>query len=171
MICERCHKRKASLKYTEVVRGKATLRNICESCLGDLQRDPAGGFELAGVPTAKIAAALRQEGERVVAQRECPSCGISLLTVAKEGRVGCVNCFAAFGELVDMMVRSSQYSQRHAGSGPNSLDGRDQLRVDLRTKRSLLRNMLQAEHYEEAAVLRDEIRELEAALGSSAGSD
>jgi protein-arginine kinase activator protein McsA len=46
-------------------------------------------------------------------------------------------------------------------------DSKAQLRADLQTKRGLLRSVLKAEKYEDAARLRDEIRTLENTLQTS----
>jgi protein-arginine kinase activator protein McsA len=51
-------------------------------------------------------------------------------------------------------------------------DARARLRADLQTKRALLRSVLRAENYEEAARLRDEIQSLETGLNmAESGAD
>jgi protein arginine kinase activator len=167
VICERCNKKLATLKFTEVVKGKAILRNICETCMNELQGNPSAAFEMTGAPAAKVPIVSRRESAPAAAQRECPSCGIALREVAHAGRLGCAECLSAFSGLIEPMVRSLHFAPQHQGKVPQADDSREQLRVDLRSKRALLRTALKMENYEEAAVLRDNIRTLESKLGST----
>ncbi|MCP4640189.1 MAG: hypothetical protein GY851_07145 [bacterium] len=168
MICERCHKRVATLKYTEVVRGKAVQRDICETCLGDLQGDAAGGFEMTGAPDARLPKFARWEREPQFGQSECPTCGSTLRDVVQSGRVGCGACYDTFSGPLESMLRSLHPSPAHRGKAPHLEGPREHMRLDLRSKRSLLRSALKAEDYEQAAELRDAISALETELGSTA---
>lgn len=168
MICERCHKKVATLKYTEVVKGKAILRNICEACLAELRGDSSAGFEMAGAPSAHFHREARADDEPFLGRRECPNCGVALREVVKHGRAGCPECFNAFEDVLDSMISSTHVAPRHRGKIPNSAsDAADRIRLDLRSKRALLRSALKTEDYEEAAVLRDSIKELEAKLDTA----
>lgn len=174
MICERCHKRMATLKYTEVVKGKARLRNICGECMGQLGEDPSLGFELTGAPAARIpvqgTAYFRAE-ELMKDQRECRGCAMPLEQTITTGRVGCADCYTSFRDPLDAVIRAIHFSPEHRGKTPPSAgpeaDARTRCREELRTKRALLRSALKLENFEEAAVLRDEIQNLEVELGAS----
>lgn len=170
MLCERCHKNLAVLKYTEVVNGKAFVRNICATCLGQLQSDPGTGFEVSGAAPApkRRAGAGSAPADVTVPNESCPSCGMPLTALLKEGAAGCQACYRHFDAAVDAMLRDRQYGLRHRGKTPQHDDRRAALRGELQTKRALLRSALKMESYEEAAVLRDQIRDLETTLGASA---
>ena len=169
MICERCNKKMATLKFTEVVKGKAVLRNICETCMAELQANPSAAFEMTGAPAAKIPILGRRENPPVaVVQRgECSSCGIALQEVVQAGRLGCTECLTAFSGLIEPMVRSLHFAPQHQGKVPRADVNHEQLRAKLRAKRALLRAALKVENYEEAAVLRDTIKTLESKLGAA----
>ena len=68
---------------------------------------------------------------------------------------------------LEAAVRGLQGALHHRGRSPRADDSRDRIRADLQTKRALLRSALKTENYEEAAILRDTIRTLEAQLGNS----
>lgn len=171
MLCERCHKRLATLRFTEVVNGKAAVRNICRECLDELQNDANSGFEVQGAPTARQrqrAEARAESAAEAAPEKTCPSCGIRLDTVLKDGRVGCVVCFDTFREPLESLLRGVHTALRHRGKSPRLNSRRDKLRTELQSKRALLRSALKSERYEEAAVLRDEIRGLEEGLEQAA---
>ncbi len=164
MLCERCHKHAATLRYSEVVNGKVSARSICRTCMDELETDQGTGFEVSGAPTARRARVLKEEADAQVPHRSCPSCGVSLRTVVKTNRVGCRDCYSSFAEGIAEQLRTLHPATRHRGKTPNMSDARDRLRANLQAKRALLRTALKAENYEEAAHVRDEIRALESGL-------
>jgi protein arginine kinase activator len=165
MLCQKCHKNLATVRYAEVVDGKVTDRHLCADCLAQHQDNAAKGFELTGVaPTARKIAVDQVVREAVKLQRTCATCGATLTMVMDEARTGCAKCYENFSEQIESMLEGLQRSMQHKGKMPHLDDARAKLRGDLQTKRALLRTMLRAEKYEEAARLRDEIRGLETGL-------
>jgi protein arginine kinase activator len=170
MLCQRCHKNLASVRYAEVVDGKVTDLHLCQECLSRQQADVAAGFELAGsAPTPKRKPPLgsRLFSDTPDARVVCRGCGLGLHHALATGRVGCGVCYESFGVQLEAAVRGLQGALHHRGRSPRADDSRDRIRADLQTKRALLRSALKAENYEEAAILRDTIRTLEAQLGNS----
>jgi protein arginine kinase activator len=88
--------------------------------------------------------------------------------VLDSGRVGCTECYTAFAAEIEPMLNALHGSTTHRGKVSRVGDVRTRLRADLQTKRALLRSALETENYEEAAALRDDIRQLEMRLPSSA---
>ena len=110
--------------------------------------------------------------EAVRAQRACPSCGTPLSTVVDDGMVGCRTCYDHFGKEIDSILEGLHRGMQHKGKVSKLDNTRARTRADLQNKRQLLRTMLKAENYEEAARLRDEIRELEGGLSmADSGTD
>lgn len=172
MLCQKCHKNLATVRYAEVVDGQVTEQHLCEECVSR-QQSEAAGFELSGPPPlVRKVPAERVAREAMRTQRACPSCGMLLSHIVESGRVGCGRCYEHFGGQVESMLEALQRSLQHRGKVTHLDDARARLRGDLQSKRSLLRSMLRAENYEEAARLRDEIRGLEAGLYmSESGAD
>ena len=94
----------------------------------------------------------------------CAVCETSLATVLKTGKVGCVDCYESFGSQLSAVLEGIHGSTQHRGKRPRVDDARERVRANLQTKRLLLRSALDAENYEEAATLRDDIRTLESGL-------
>lgn len=173
MLCQKCHKRPGTVRYAEVVDGRVTDQFWCTECLAQ-QRAGGEGFEISEVaPTRPNRDSIHSVVSRVVrSQRACPSCETQLREVNESGRVGCPTCYETFkDELAETLVRLHGHSA-HQGKAAHLTDARTQVRSDLRAKRALLRSVLKAENYEEAATLRDEIRALESGLYmSESGAD
>jgi protein arginine kinase activator len=170
MLCQRCHKNLATVRYAEVVDGKVTDRHLCEACMAQYQEGRATGFELTGPQsTARHAAAPPPARESAREQRACPTCGAQLAAAGGTWRLGCPRCYEMFEDQLDTALRDVQHALVHRGKNPHITDARVRLRADLQTKRTLLRTLLRREKYEEAAVLRDEIQEMESGQ-STAGA-
>jgi protein arginine kinase activator len=171
MLCQKCHKSLATVRYAEVIDGKVTDLNVCPDCLSRLQHG-ASGFELAGsAPTPRRLPMSREAQEAVAPALVCRSCGTELQRVLRANRVGCRLCYDTFADALEPVLRGVHGAMRHRGKVPHVDDRREQVRAQLQTKRALLRSILKMEKYEEAATLRDEIKALEEALGAASGLD
>lgn len=167
MLCQNCHKNLATARYAEVVDGKVTDLHLCPACLKARQEDTSAGFELSGpVKPARSAASLYPKDDDSVLVRVCRTCGARLLNILDSGKVECSQCYSSFAEALQPMLTDLHGATRHVGKSPQIDDRRAALRAHLKTKRNLLRNAVREESYEEAAMLRDEIRGLEAELCS-----
>jgi protein arginine kinase activator len=169
MLCQKCRKNLATARYAEVVDGKVTDLHLCAECLSKQQEAAGPGFQLSGpVAAAKTGASGgHSERPRTRVRRVCKSCGTQLAKVLDTGKVGCGKCYEAFAEEIEPMVSALHGSTEHQGKTPRVDDARARLRTDLQTKRTLLRSALETENYEDAAGLRDDIRQLELVLGAT----
>lgn len=166
MLCQMCHKNLSTMRYAEVVNGKVSDVHLCAECLGKHQQDATTGFGLAAgsVPAPSLRNAVALD-TTVVPRRTCPSCGAELTEVLQKGRAGCTVCYDTFGDQLEKPLRDFHFALIHRGKVPRQTDSRARARADLQKRRALLRSSLKLENYEEAAVLRDEIKHLEESLG------
>ncbi len=165
MLCQRCHKSLATMRYAEVVDGKVSEQHLCADCMAKQQAEGASGFELSGAaPTPTMRHIPAGAAPSPVAQRSCRACGIEWQDVVESGRVGCSACYISFEDQLEPLLRGMHVALRHRGKVPHRDDVREQKRANLQTKRALLRSALKTEDYEQAASLRDEIRSLEESL-------
>lgn len=168
MICPKCNQRLATVRYAEVVDGAVTERYLCPECLARMQRDAVPGFEIAAAAPAAAKPSPQDVAESALrVQRPCPGCGMLLSDILDTGKVGCARCYEAFSTEIDDRLETLHHALQHRGKLAHVDDSKAQLRADLQTKRGLLRSVLKAEKYEEAARLRDEIKTLESALQSA----
>ena len=165
MLCQKCHKNLATVRYAEVVDGKVANRHLCGACLSAYQQDAGTGFELSEAnPTVRRPTVEQVTRDAVRTERRCVSCGTLEREVMDQGVVGCCRCYESFGGQIESILEGLHRSLQHKGKVRHIDDDRAWLRAELQTKRSLLRSVLATEDYEEAATLRDEIRCLETGL-------
>jgi protein arginine kinase activator len=117
----------------------------------------------------------------------CSKCGCTPTSFKETGRLGCQNCYKDLKLLIDGIIESSQKGMRHKGKKPKNrtivevekvrtLGNSDELFAGetnskkkslsgtskkLDELQKMLNAAVKAEQYEEAARLRDEIRNLE----------
>ena len=166
MLCQKCHKNLATMRYAEVVSGKVSELQLCPDCMTRLQDEAASGFELSGVAAAKSKQkpAADTPAEPKVLNRVCRTCGADLKEAIQLNRVGCSACYEALGDSLEQVLRGFHVGQRHRGKEPHVSDSRKIARSELHSLRALLRSSLKSENYEEAAKLRDRIRTLETSM-------
>ncbi|MGC9372734.1 MAG: UvrB/UvrC motif-containing protein, partial [Thermovirgaceae bacterium] len=87
----------------------------------------------------------------------CPRCGLDSGEFAQTGKFGCAACYDSFRPSVRQLLRRIHGSEIHRGSRP-LVKSSAQPVDDLQTLRKLLREAVEKEEYERAAVLRDRIR-------------
>lgn len=107
--------------------------------------------------------ALLQENQPVtyVSNKRCPKCGMSWLDFRQKGRLGCSECYEIFEAELQPIINQLQGSLEHKGKIPVQ-QGKE---IAIQRKISILRNDLQQmvneQKFEEAAKIRDQIREME----------
>ena len=162
MLCQKCHKSLATMRYAEVVSGKVSELQLCPDCLNRMQDETASGFELAGIAATRgKQRSAPAAAEAKVPNRVCRVCGADLKDAIQSGRVGCGACYDALGDSLEPLLRGFHVGLRHRGKEPHVTDERKLKRTELHSLRALLRSTLKSENYEEAAKLRDQIRDLE----------
>jgi protein arginine kinase activator len=157
MKCQKCTKA-ATLHITEVVsEDQFEELHLCEECANKYLYDPQqkGGLKggEAAVEESDEAAALNQ--------RACPVCGIKFVEFRNSGRLGCPHDYQEFREELVPLLESIHGETRHCGKTPRRLPQNKQTQSELIQLRKQLQQAVTKEAYEEAARLRDRIRQLE----------
>jgi protein arginine kinase activator len=166
MKCDFCDK-KATVFLTQLVEGQMKKVCLCDECAKERGVTDPTGFSLADLLLGGVAAAgaAKLSGAPSPAQqgggRRCPTCGFSLEDLRRVRRFGCSDCYSTFAEEVSQMVRGMHKGTTHIGKVPAGLMAMQVLHQRLEELRSRLDQAVASESYEEAAGIRDEIRNLE----------
>ena len=159
MKCQKCTKA-ATLHITEVVSDEQFEElHLCEECANKYLYEPqhkggpGKGGEGEGVQEADEASALNQ--------RECPQCGIKFVEFRNSGRLGCPHDYQEFRQELIPLLENIHGETRHCGKKPRRLPQNKQTQSELMQLRNRLKQAVTKEDYEEAARLRDRIRQLE----------
>jgi protein arginine kinase activator len=167
MKCDFCDT-KATVFLTQLVEGQMKKVRLCDPCAKERGVTDPTGFSLAdmiltGQPSELVTAAEGGLAGPLGFVKQCTTCGFTLEDLKRVRRFGCSDCYGTFNEEVTLMVRGMHKGTSHLGKVPQGLMAgqiRDQRIEELRSK---LDQAISSESYEEAAGIRDEIRNLDEA--------
>ena len=166
MKCDFCDK-KATVFLTQLVEGQMKKVCLCDRCAKERGVTDPTGFSLADLLLGGAAAAgtapapaANRMSPASGGGRKCPTCGFTLDDLRRVRRFGCSDCYATFTEEVGQMVRGMHKGTSHIGKVPAGLMAMQVLHQRLEELRSRLDQAIASESYEEAAGIRDEIRNL-----------
>lgn len=163
MLCERCGKNEANVQVQAFsMDGQSHTFNLCTECVAkqraEFGREGADIAKLMGSFFGKLAAHMKAEADEAQYEATCPGCGKTYEDFKSSGVMGCEKCYGAFAEKVEEILLRNNDSVRYASG---SSDNAEKRRVRIRKLRGCMKTAIESEDYEQAARLRDEIRELE----------
>jgi len=164
MQCQICSKNAATVHFTEIVNNRMSELHICDSCAhekGIQSHQGKSNFWIGDVIAGMIDESAGGDQERV-GHIQCSGCGMMFSLFKETGRLGCPECYNAFATQLRPMLRRIHGATRHLGKSPV----RDQARLTQRRESSRLHDELdraiEREDFEQAATLRDRLRQMEA---------
>lgn len=92
----------------------------------------------------------------------CPVCQTRLSELAKTGKAGCSNCYTVFRPQLEYMLGRIHANTQHTGKVSESAGERLKVKKELETLKAALQAAIEGQNFEQAAVLRDKIKALEA---------
>ncbi len=177
MICDECQQRPVTVHLTRIANNRKTELHLCEDCAKKYQKQFSAGFDhnfsihkfLAGLLDEELT-----ESPALEPVVKCSMCGLTYGDFSKHGRLGCGRCYDTFRNKIDPLLErihgSSVHSGKVAGSksrqdaGNEKESGRIQ---EIERLRGELQSLVVQELFEEAAEVRDRIKELESSTGST----
>ena len=167
MLCCICKEKEATVHLTQIAGDKMQKVDLCEECAKTKGVNDPTGFSLANLLLG-LGASKEIEQAGGGAEVKCPRCGFTQADFKKAGRLGCPDCYKSFSDALDGLLKTMHKGTRHVGKVPESLRHSRNLADRLKTLQKKLAKAVEAEHFEEAALLRDEIKQTTARLGSPA---
>ncbi len=162
MQCQRCNKQPATIHLTEILNNQKTERHLCEDCAKEEGIAVKAQINLQDVLAGMLAA--HDTAERY-ANLKCPDCGLTYAEFRNQGRLGCPNDYEVFAQPLAEILEKMHGGTEHSGKVPGHAGaGTDQQRDRMRLRRQLA-EAVEREQYEEAARLRDLLREKESEGG------
>jgi len=178
MYCQKCGSKKASVHLTTISDGIKSEMYICENCArenGELGFTMEGKFPLyqlfpsmmgLGAPESDPVSALAANRKA-----QCPACGLTYSQFGQIGRFGCARCYISFGKDILPLFRRLHGNQKHMVKIPARAGMQRKFKQNLEHLKLELQKKVVAEEFEEAAQLRDKIRELEKGLAAGGEKD
>ncbi|HZK57616.1 MAG TPA: UvrB/UvrC motif-containing protein [Clostridia bacterium] len=163
MLCENCNIREATVHKTKIVNGVKEEIHLCEECAKESE---IFNFEdnfsihsfLSSLLEGSISPNITIEGDQ---GRKCPQCGSTYNDFKRSGKLGCSVCYSTFNNMLAPLIKRIQGNNVHAGKIPRKSGSLIKLRKEIKSLRDQLQQLVETEEFEEAARVRDEIKELE----------
>jgi protein arginine kinase activator len=158
MLCDICKENIATIHYTEVLPNSEPKKMaLCESCAKKKNLLVAAQFSVADILKG-LAQAVQVEEED--SKKRCPQCRLTFGRFKKGGRLGCPACYEAFSPKLESILEEIHGEKQHVGKVPKSAGPEPGRAAELAQLHQKLKEAIDTEEFEEAAVLRDRIQEL-----------
>ena len=161
MKCQVCGSNPATVHLTDIVQGKKKETHLCQACAEGQQILQHQELNLPAILQTLIGQHVGPQADEL-ARLACPSCGIRYMEFRARGRLGCPHDYAVFRSGLEPLLQRIHRSARHVGKVPRNDSGPPKRNAELVELRRRLDSAVAAEAYEEAARLRDLLREKEA---------
>lgn len=165
MNCQECNKRPASVHFTKIVNGEKLELKLCEVCAkerGELDFGHSEHFSFHKLLSGLLDIdELHVMGEKIKDRAKCPKCGLTEQRFVSTGRLGCNLCYETFGSKLNPLLRRIHGSANHVGKVPIRTGGIIRLKKEIQSLRDQMNLCISKEDFEQAAILRDKIKELE----------
>lgn len=164
MKCDNCNKT-ATVHLTEIKAGKKIEKHLCEQCAAQNEQIPVKSH----MPINELLTnfVMAHSGMQKETGAGCENCGITWAEFRQSGLLGCANDYVAFEkDLTPLLKRAHDEATHHVGKVPVRRGGTGvpmKRQADLTRLRKDLQRAVEAEDYERAAKLRDQIRQAETA--------
>lgn len=173
MLCDRCQKNDARVLYTEIINGVKKEQHLCEKCASEytsfqmekslFNSDVTINDLLSTILEAYNNAGVKDKGTKKPAII-CNKCNTSYEEFLQKGRFGCAECYRSFHKELGKTLKGIQGADTHTGKRPkgyvSSTDRIVQGLSEIERLNLKLQEAIEKEEFEEAARLRDLIKEL-----------
>lgn len=172
MLCEKCKKNNASFFFEENINGKKRSMALCSACAEELQQNGMlqGGeslFDSFGLPSSihdSLFGSLFASPKKTMSigsKKDCSACGSTLDDFRKIGKAGCGECYKTFASELEPTIRSIHGNAKHTGRAPARAKAVLKKEQELKSLREQLQKAIENEEFEQAVLLRDQIKSIE----------
>jgi protein arginine kinase activator len=149
----------------EIVNGEKIEKHLCDTHAAE------EGLSVKAVHTpinelltnfVKLHSGGAAAGTAVTGAKECDNCGLTFAEFREDSLLGCPHCYRAFeNQLGPLLERAHEGGTHHIGKVPHRAGVGEQRHMALQRLRRQLDDAVDAEDYELAARLRDDIKQME----------
>lgn len=161
MLCDICKKNEATVHLTEIIDEQMNELHLCEECARTKSVAMEQQFGLSDLLAGMTDLDKTEKEAEPVATLKCPNCGLSYADFKKIGRLGCGTCYNTFSKYLGPLLKRIHGSTQHTGKSPLKAAGVLKKNIDAQDLRVRLQKAIASEAFEEAAKLRDQIKEIE----------
>ncbi len=164
-LCEDCGKRPSMVHMTKIINGEKTELRLCELCAKNIDEFipvVTNSFSihqlLSGLLDFEPASNMKKLTNLSM---RCDNCGLTYSQFSKLGRFGCSSCYKNFSDRLDPLFKRIHGSTIHVGKVPKRSGGVMKHKREVETLKKEMMYRIEHEDFEQAAHIRDKIREIE----------
>ena len=180
MLCQNCGKNEANVRYTQIINGVRKELNLCSECARKL------GVDRIDIPmdfTSFLGDFFNDYAESSllpsfsIDNAKCKTCGMTYNDFINTGMFGCSDCYDTFSGPIDSLLKNLHGIAKHIGRGAknvnellnkknsknaskNNENSKDEKSSKLEDLQKELDKAIKEERYEDAAKIRDKIKEM-----------
>ena len=187
VLCEDCGQQSAVCTVAVMMGEKVMHRKLCQACMAKASMAIAAGNlgqvlgslmaaarnaaqnrggdapEAANAPSAPAPAVKPDVAQLLLPAipgeaESCPQCGLTYEVFRKQRRPACAACCTAFRQSVRRLLSENSKSLQHVGRRPVAGEDAQRQRARLEKLQRQLEEAVAREDYEQAAILRDALR-------------
>ena len=154
MKCTHCHEKEANTHIKRTINGVTQEMYLCEDCARELGVMDEFAFEPLSMGIDR-----------------CSSCGTSFTDIINSGRVGCADCYTKFEDKLEPSIEKLHGRTKHIGKFVTYSEEAEPKKDDSAPKKSEpkseieklkedLKLAVKEQRFEDAAVIRDKIKDL-----------
>jgi protein arginine kinase activator len=158
--CQFCSKA-ATVHLTTIENKQKKELHLCQACAEEHQVVKHQQLNLPAILQTLIGQHVGQWTDEL-SRLTCPACGVKYMEFRREGRLGCPHDYDVFRAGLEPLLQRIHRADRHKGKRPRRLEDRRARAAELTELRQRLRAAIDREAYEDAARIRDLLRQKEA---------
>lgn len=143
---------------TQYINGDPIEMNLCDTCATEMEQPMLDeGLSFQQFLTGLMHSSKNNQQQDI---HVCKTCGMSLQEFKRNSKVGCADCYKNFAEDLLPVVKRLHGTAKHNGKVPGRINAESKSQKALEHLEGQLKIALMQEDYEQAAILRDRIRDL-----------
>ncbi len=159
MLCQNCQQRVANVHFTQIKNNAKVDIYLCDQCAKEIsQAESIYPFGFNDLINGLFGTQIKQESPVTL---KCGNCGMEYEEFLKSSRLGCAECYKAFEERLDPIIKRLHGNAPHHGKVPVRVSSNVKIPDEIEKLKQLLSESVKKEEYEEAARIRDRIKSLE----------
>ena len=161
MLCEKCQKKPATVHISHLINSTVVHEaHLCQACA--VQITPSGAKTPQLLPELLMSLMEPIVGKMLkeMGTTKCPHCGATYLDFKTMGRFGCAEDYEVFRAGIEQLIDKIHGHTQHKGKIPVHVSGALMAEAELKKLQRELERSILDEKFEEAAKIRDKIKEM-----------
>lgn len=173
MLCQKCHKKTASVFISSMINGQETRIYLCDDCIKDYKipnfnyqapfsiKDVMDKLKIDEEIHLNKENSLLIENDSDKNDITCSSCYTTYNDYRQTGKLGCSRCYEVFEEYLKPVLKNIHGYEEYIGKTPKKDDDIINISREIKVLKEDLNMAIEKEEYEKAADIRDKIKDLE----------